>query len=258
MALFADVITLQSPNEQNIPNRLQPPVWMDGGSWDDPLGTDTLGRDMLVRLVHGARITLIVALTVLVLGGGLGLIMGVLAGYFGGWVDHVLMRITDSALAIPALFMALLLGVIMGPSFTTVIVAISLVIWAHFARILRAEVLRIREMDFVAQARVAGCSNTAIIIRHIVPNLLNTWVVLLSLQLGAVIIIEAMLSFLGAGVPPETPSWGGLVSDGRQFIATKWWLSFFPGLAITLVVLAFNMFGDWLRDTLDPKLRQVR
>lgn len=257
MAILADYITTSGPLDRDLSNTFQPPVWMGGGSWAHPLGTDQLGRDQLVRIIYGARISAIVAVTVLVLGGGVGLMVGTFAGYYGGWVDIVLMRATDAALAIPTIFLALLLAVTLGPSFVTVIIAISLVVWSHFARIIRGETLRIRGMDFVALARVAGRSNLSIIISHIIPNLLNTWIVLLSLQLGGVIITEAILSFLGAGVPPPNPSWGSLVANGRSFITSQWWLAIIPGLAITFVVLAFNMFGDWLRDTLDPRLRQV-
>jgi peptide/nickel transport system permease protein len=257
LALFANVIVSQSPYDQDISNRLQVPVWMDGGSWDHPLGTDKLGRDLMVRLIYGARITLLVAVISLVIGGIVGLLIGIYAGYYGGWLDSVLMRLTDAALAIPIIFLALLLAVTLGASFSTVIIAVSLAVWSRFARVIRGEVLRIREYDYIALARIAGCSNVSIICRHVFPGVLNTWLVLLSLQLGAVVVVESMLSFLGAGVPPPTPSWGSLVSDGREFISSRWWISFFPGLAITAVVLSFNMFGDWLRDILDPKLRQV-
>jgi peptide/nickel transport system permease protein len=257
MALFANFITSQSPLTQDIPNRLQPPVWAAGGSWDHPLGTDRLGRDLLTRIIYGARISLIVALVSLTLGAFVGLMVGVLSGYFGGWVDAVLMRVTDSALAIPTIFLALLLAVTLGASFTTVIIAISLVVWSSFARTIRGDVLRVREYDYVALARVAGCSNLSIIVRHIIPNVLSTFLVLASLQLGAVVLMESMLSFLGAGIPPPTPSWGSLVADGREYISSRWWISVFPGLCITLLVLSLNMLGDWIRDTLDPKLRQA-
>jgi peptide/nickel transport system permease protein len=255
-AVFADVIAYQSPYEQDLGGRLEPPVWA-GGSWSSPLGTDQLGRDVLIRIIYGARISLVVAVVALAVGGGIGLVVGVSAGYFGGWLDRVVMRITDATFAIPTIFLAIVFAVTLGPSLRTVILAISAVIWSRFARIMRAEALRVRGSDFVALARAAGCTHLRILVRHILPNVLNTWVVLLSLELGAVIVVEAILGFLGAGVPPPTPSWGGMIAEGRQYISSAWWLSALPGVTITLVVLSFNVLGDALRDRLDPRRRQV-
>jgi peptide/nickel transport system permease protein len=255
LAVFPGLATRKSAYDQNLPSRLRPPVWVEGGSWDAPFGTDQLGRDLLARVVYGAQISLAVAVAALAAGGALGLVVGVLAGYFGGWTDRILMRITDGALAIPTLFLALLFAVTVGPSFRTVIVAISLVVWSQFARVIRADVLRVKGTDFVAHARIAGVSTLEILWRHIVPNIMNTWLVLLSLQLGGVVVVEAVLGFLGAGVPPPTPSWGSIVSEGRDYVASAWWYSFFPGMAITLVVLAFNSLGDWVSAQLDPRLR---
>lgn len=256
-AIFANVLTPYSPVNISLPDRLKPPFWQAGGSLTHPLGTDPLGRDLLTRLIYGARISLLVGLLGLCVGGGVGAAVGLIAGYAGGRTDAYLMRITDATLSFPIILFAILLVVILGGSLLTVVCAVALVLWARFARVVRGEVLTIRERDFVAQARIIGGSASRIILTHLLPNVLNTLVVLLSLQVGWVIIIEASLSFLGAGVPPPTPTWGSMIAEGRDYIASAWWVSFFPGLAILITVLAFNLFGDWLRDALDPTLRQL-
>ena len=197
------------------------------------------------------------AVFALLSGGLIGLAVGIVAGYLGGRVDSVLMRVVDATLTFPTILIALLLAVSLGAGLRTIVLAITVIIWARFARVVRGEVLGVKARDFVALARVHGCSNFRIMLIHIVPNVMNTFMVLLTLHIGFVIIVEASLSFLGAGIPPPTPSWGQMVADGRSHIASAWWLSVMPGAAIMLVVLAFNMFGDWLRDWLDPRLRQV-
>ena len=256
-ALLADVFTPYSPVNISLPDRLRPPFWEQGGSLAHPLGTDPMGRDLLTRLIYGARISLLVGFLGLLVGGGVGAALGLIAGYAGGRVDALLMRITDTTLSFPIILLAILLVVILGSSLLTVVGAVALVLWARFARVIRGEVLSIRERDFIAQARIAGSSAVRIIMAHLLPNVLNTLVVLLSLQIGWVIIVEASLSFLGAGVPPPTPTWGSMIAEGRDYIASAWWVSFFPGLAILVTVLAFNLFGDWLRDALDPTMRQL-
>jgi peptide/nickel transport system permease protein len=250
-------LTPYSPTDVVLPERLRPPCWEQGGSLAHPLGTDPLGRDLLARMIYGARVSLAVGCLGLILGGGVGASLGLLAGYAGGRVDTFLMRVTDTTLSFPIILFAILLVVVLGSSLLTVVLAIALVLWARFARVIRGEVLSLRERDFVAQARIAGSSPERIIVVHLFPNVLNTLVVLLSLQVGWVIIVEASLSFLGAGVPPPTPTWGAMIAEGRDYIASAWWVSFFPGLAILLTVLAFNLFGDWLRDALDPTIRQM-
>jgi peptide/nickel transport system permease protein len=257
MAIFAGVLSPADPYEQSLRMKLRPPVWEAGGSWSHPLGTDRLGRDLLARVVYGARVSLAAGAVTVLLSGALGAAVGLVAGYYRGRVDAVLMRATDATLSFPVILLALILAVTVGPSFVNVVVAIAVILWARFARVIRGEVLSLMERDFVAQARIAGCSAWRIITRHLLPNTLNTLVVLLTLQVGYVIILEASLSFLGAGIPPPTPAWGSMIAEGRDFITSAWWVSFFPGLAILLVGLAFNVLGDWLRDTLDPKLRQV-
>lgn len=257
VAVFAPLIAPQSPTEQSLPDKLLPPVWEDGGSRTHLLGTDALGRDMLSRLVYGARVSLTAAACALLAGGGVGLAVGVLAGYAGGRVDAALMRVVDATLSFPTILIALLLAVSLGQGLRTIVLAIAFIIWARFARVVRGEVLAVKARDFVALARVHGCSGLRIMAVHILPNVTNTFMVLLTLHIGFVIVVEASLSFLGAGIPPPTPSWGQMVADGRSYIASAWWLSVVPGAAIMLVVLAFNLFGDWLRDWLDPRLRQM-
>jgi peptide/nickel transport system permease protein len=257
VAVLAPLVAPHSPTEQSLPDKLRPPAWQEGGSTRHLLGTDLLGRDMLSRLVFGARVSLTVALAALLFGGGVGLGLGILSGYVGGRVDSVIMRVVDATLTFPTILIALLLTVSLGQGLRTIVIAITLIIWARFARVVRGEVLTVKARDFVALARVHGCSHVRIMAVHIVPNVMNTFMVLLTLHIGFVIIVEASLSFLGAGIAPPTPSWGQMVADGRSHIAGAWWLAVVPGAAIMLVVLAFNLFGDWLRDWLDPRLRQV-
>jgi len=257
IAVFAPLIAPHSPTEQSLPDKLKPPAWQEGGSARHLLGTDLLGRDLFSRLVYGARVSLTVAAFALLSGGLIGLAIGIIAGYLGGRVDSVLMRVVDATLTFPTILIALLLAVSLGAGLRTIVIAITVIIWARFARVVRGEVLGVRARDFVSLARVHGCSSFRIMLVHIVPNVMNTFMVLLTLHIGFVIIVEASLSFLGAGIPPPTPSWGQMVADGRSHIASAWWLSVMPGAAIMLVVLAFNLFGDWLRDWLDPRLRQV-
>lgn len=257
VAFGAPWLTAHSPIEQSLPNKLLPPFWQEGGTSRHFLGTDAFGRDVLTRLCYGARISLLVIVSSLPVGGGIGLLIGVVAGYMGGRVDMLLMRLVDAALAFPTILFALLLAVTMGQGLRTLIIAIGLLLWARFARVMRGEVLVLKTRDFVALAQVRGCSHGRIILAHILPNVMNTFMVLITLHVGVVILAEASLSFLGAGIPPPMPSWGQMIAEGRGKITSAWWLSLPPGVAIMLVVLAFNLFGDWLRDHLDPKLRQL-
>lgn len=257
MAVFAPLLAPWSPIDQTLPDKLLPPFWLDGGSTKYLLGTDAFGRDILSRLIYGARVSLIVAVLALTAGGGAGLVIGIVAGYLGGAVDNLLMRLVDAAFTFPAILFALLLAVTMGQGLSTLIIAISLLLWASFARVIRGEVLGLKQRDFVALAQVRGCSSPRIMLTHILPNVLNTFMVLVTLNIGVVIIAEASLSFLGAGIPPPTPTWGLMISEGRGRIADAWWVSIIPGIAITLLVLSVNLFGDWLRDRMDPRLRQL-
>jgi len=250
VVIFADFIAPYSPTDMNLPNRLAPP-----GSEGHILGTDELGRDLLTRLFYGGRISLIVAGFVLVIAGTIGLTVGIVSGYLGGIVDVIMMRIVDMFLSFPPILLAIIMAISLKPGLKTVILAISLTFWARFARIIRVEVLQIKEQEFIALAKVAGCSPLYIMVRHILPNVLDTHMVIMSLQVGMVILMEATLSFLGAGVPPPTPSWGMMVGDGRNYINTAWWICLIPGGALATIILSFNMLGDWLRDVRDPHLR---
>lgn len=255
-AITADWLAPHDPVHGSVKDRRQPPVFF-GGTWKYPLGTDRIGRDILSRIMYGARVSLSISLVGIFVGGIIGATLGMLAGFFGGWIDTVIMRLVDISLALPAILLALVLAAATGPSFQTIIVVVAFVLWALYARQVRGEVLSIRERDFVARARVAGASRARIMARHILPNVTNTIIVLATLQVGSVIILEAALSFLGLGIPRPTPAWGIMVADGRQLIVSAWWISFFPGLAITLTVFSLNLLGDWLRDRLDPKLKQI-
>jgi len=257
MAVFAPLLAPHSPIDQTLRDKLLPPFWLEGGSFKYVLGTDAFGRDILSRLIYGARISLLVAILALTAGGGVGLVIGIVAGYLGGVVESILMRLVDAAFTFPAILFALLLAVTLGQGLGTLVIAISLLLWASFARVIRGEVLALKQRDFVALAKVRGCSEPRIMLTHILPNVLNTFMVLVTLNIGVVVIAEASLSFLGAGIPPPTPTWGLMVSEGRGRIADAWWVSLIPGLAITALVLSVNVFGDWLRDSLDPRLRQL-
>jgi peptide/nickel transport system permease protein len=233
-----------------------PPFWVPGGTLATPLGTDFLGRDVLSRLMYGARISLVVALTGTLVAGAIGTVLGVLAGYMGTWWDQIIMRITDAWLTLPSLVFAILLSSVRGPGLWNVVLILALVFWSRYSRAVRGEVLTIRERDFVKLAEINGIGKLTIIRRHLIPNVMNTVMVLFSLQVGVAVIIEASLSFLGVGVPPPEPSWGLMMAQERESLMEgRWWLAVFPGICITLLVLSANMLGDWLRVRLDPQLR---
>jgi peptide/nickel transport system permease protein len=255
--IFGDLLTPYSPYSTDLPNRLLPPAWQTGGNSAHLLGTDTLGRDLVTRIIYGARITLAVAFIAVSISGFIGLTLGILAGYYGGWVDAIVSRMVDSFLALPSILLALVFAVTLGPSMTTVIIAISAVLWSRTTRMIRGETMALKSREFVSAAKVAGRSSVKIMLVHILPNVLNTFMILLTLDVSSIMLIEASLSFLGAGIPPPTPSWGQMVSEGRNYITSAWWISLFPGAALALTVFGFQLFGDWLRDTLDPKLRQL-
>lgn len=251
VAIFAPFLTHYDPLAMSLPMRLKPP------SAEHWFGTDTLGRDVLSRLFFGARVSLIVALVAVVCGGAIGLLVGIASGYLGGPIDALLMRLTDCFMALPTLLISLVFVMSVGPGLTTVIVALSIVGWSRFARIIRSDVLSIREREYVALAKIAGAGSWRIMFRHVLPNVFNTFMIIASLQVSQCVLSEATLSFLGAGIPSPTPTWGNMISDGMQYISTAWWLATFPGLALLLIVFAMNLFGDWLRDVLDPKLKQA-
>lgn len=256
-ALFAEQIAPHGPFESSSIDRLKPPAFVDGGSWQYPLGTDRLGRCVFSRIIYGSRYVVGISVVSIVFGALVGTALGLLAGYFRGWTEIVVMRAVDIRFALPSVLVGLAAASIWAPSFATVIGIIVFVIWSFFARQVRAEVLSIRERDFVQKARVAGAGHLRIMLVHILPNITNTIIVMATLQLGVTIILESTLSFLGIGIPRPIPAWGLLVADGRQLVVAAWWISFFPGLAILLVVLSINLFGDWLRNRLDPRLQNV-
>ena len=253
-AIFAPWIAPHETDKLNILNKNIPP----GETSEHLLGTDTLGRDILSRMIFGARTTVLISLAALLTGGVVGTVLGLISGYSGGWTDTIIMRVTDAALGFPTILVALVIAVILGKGTEVIILAVALTVWARFARMIRGDVLAIKVLDFVTVAKISGVSTPILIWRHIFPNVVNTLMVITSLLVGQVILLEAALSFLGLGLAPGAPSWGIMVSEGKDVILDVWWLSLFPGVAITIVVLAFNFFGDWIRDYLDPKLRHAQ
>lgn len=257
-AIFSPVLAPHDPIKQDLAHTLQPPFWMKGGNFTYPLGTDQYGEDLLSRIMYGSRISLMVATIAVAAGLTVGTAMGLLAGYFGGLVDEAIMRLVDIWLALPFLMIAFVVGVVIGPSLVTIIWLLALSSWSTGARNIRGEVLHIKTLDYVAQAKVAGASHLRIILKHILPQVVHVLIVVTTLRIGSLIIAEAGLSFLGVGVPASTPTWGIVISQGQSYLLTAWWISIFPGVALFLTVAAFNFFGDWLRDRLDPRLRQTR
>ncbi len=258
VALFADFIAPYNPEVGILGDRFRPPAWQAGGSMAHLLGTDHLGRDVLSRLIFGARVSMIVGFTAVLFAGVLGTVLGIVSGYLGGWVDQVIMRVTDTWLALPALTFAIFLAAIVGPSEMNIVIILGAVYWTRYARVIRGEVLSLKEREFVRLAIVANCTKWKIMRRHILPNVLNSAIVLGTLMLGVVIVTEAALSFLGVGVPPPKPAWGLMLADGKKgLMAGYWWLTVLPGSCIMLMVLSANLLGDWLRVKLDPQLRQL-
>jgi peptide/nickel transport system permease protein len=258
VAIFANLLAPHNPEIGSLTVRFRPPFWQTGGSAKYLLGTDQLGRDVLSRLIFGARVSMVVGFTAVIFAGTVGTTLGIISGYLGGWVDQVIMRLTDTWLALPPLMFAIFLAAIVGPSMWNIVIILGLVYWTRYARVIRGEVLSLKEREFVRLAIVAGCSKRTIMYRHILPNVINSAIVLGTLMLGVVIITEASLSFLGVGVPPPEPAWGLMLSDGKQSLMVgRWWLSVLPGICIMLMVLSANILGDWLRVKLDPQLRQL-
>lgn len=257
VAILAPWIAPYPPLQGSLGDKLLPPAWLANGKWSHVLGTDLLGRDILSRLFYGARTSLSVAALAVVLAGTLGTALGLVSGYFGGAIDVAIMRLTDVALSLPLILVAIVLVAALGTSFSNVILVIVLLLWPRYARQIRGETLALRERDFVALARIANCSHLRIILRHILPNVVPTLLVLVTLQAGFVVLLESTLSFLGAGIPPSTPAWGLMIAEGRTVIESAWWVVLWPGLAIVLMVLSGNLLGDWLRDRFDPTLKQL-
>ena len=257
-ATFAPLLSSHDPERAgNYDDNEVPPFWYEDGSTKYILGTDYLGRDVLTRMIHGARISLLVAFAVLGISGIIGTAVGLISGYFVGTIDEIIMRFVDLTLAVPFILVALVVGIVLEVSLNTVVILLVMFFWNGFARQVRAETLQLKTADYVSLATVAGSSAIRIMYKHILPGVFSTVIVIATLTVGVVILVESILSFLGVGVPAPTPTWGAMINDGRNYLATGWWMAFFPGIAILLTVLAFNFFGDWLRDELDPRLRQI-
>ena len=255
-AIFAPIIAPFDPREPDIWKGVERLGPFD--SRENFLGVDVLGRDMFSRLVYGARISVFISVVSLMFGAVAGTALGITSGYIGGKTDGLIMRMTDAVMGFPTILLALIIVAIQGGAgIQNVIIAIMATVWADFSRQVRGEVLSLKERDYVTLATVAGMSSPMIMVRHILPNVINTILIIISLRIGQTILLEASLSFLGVGVPPGEPAWGIMVAEGRNNLIDIWWLSLMPGLAITLVVIAMNLFGDWMRDTLDPKLRRA-
>ena len=256
-AIFAPMLAPYHPVRGDLRQRETPPAWQEGGSTAHILGTDQHGRDILTRMMHGARVSLTFAALTMIIGVALGALLGALSGYAGGHVDEIIMRLVDLTNALPFLLAALVMVSVFGASFRTLLIILSLFAWGGYARQVRGEVLQLKQMDYVALAKVAGASPLRVVWRHLLPGVTNTLIVVATLGTGQIILAESTLSFLGVGIPPPNPAWGSMVSDGRNYIATAWWIAVIPGAGIGLTVVSLNFLGDWLRDYFDPRLRQV-
>ncbi|MCC6309474.1 MAG: ABC transporter permease [Trueperaceae bacterium] len=254
LAAFAPLLAPHDPAKQDLRARLAPPMWLAKGTNVHVLGTDQLGRDILSRVIYGTRISLLVGVSVVLLAGTLGTLLGLLAGFLGGKVDAILMRVVDVFLAFPFLLLAIVFMAMLGASLGNIILVLAITGWVEYARVVRAQVLSVRELEYVTAARALGARNLVIMLKHVLPNVFASVIVIASLQLGTVIISEASLTFLGLGIPPSIPTWGSMLASGREYFVLAWWLPTFPGLAIVLTVLAVNFLGDWLRDVFDPTL----
>jgi len=256
MAILAPALSPADPLTNDLLDRLAPPMWSTGGARAHPLGTDTLGRDVLSRLLHGARVSLLVGLTTVLISGAVGVLVGLVGGYYGGWLDDLVMRVGDIQLAFPVLLLGVALLAVLGPGLGNLILVLAISGWITYARMVRGETLSLKQRDFVEAARALGARDPAVIWRHVLPNVWAPIVVVATFSVARMIIAEASLSFLGLGIPAPAPSWGAMLDEGRNYITTGWWLALFPGLAILLVVLGINLVGDWLRDLLDPRLER--
>jgi peptide/nickel transport system permease protein len=253
-AAAAPLISPHDPTTQNVREKLAPPAWQAEGSWSHPLGTDQLGRDMLSRILYGGRVSLLVALFATAAASILGIALGVLAGYFGRYTDAVIMRLVDIQMAFPSILLALAVMVMLGPSFRNLIIVLAISSWVFFSRVIRADVLTLRNRDFVTSARAIGATHPRVIGRYVFPNLVGVITVVATLTIARVVISEASLSFLGLGIQPPTSSWGLMLAEGRRYLSVAWWITTFPGLALMATVIGVNLLGDALRDVLDPQL----
>ena len=256
-ALFSPLVAPHNPVRERLLDRLLPPAWAKEGEWHYVLGTDHLGRDVVSRIIYGSRVSLIVGFAAMLVGGSLGITLGVTAGYSGGRCDDIVMALADMQLAFPTILLAITIIAVLGPSFANLVVVIGISGWVTYARIARAQVLGLREKEFIEAIRAQGGGPQRIICRHILPNILSPLIVVATLDLARTIILESTLSFLGLGIQPPTPSWGGMLSDGREYLLSAWWIATFPGVVLMLTALSFNRLGDWVRDLSDPRLRRM-
>jgi peptide/nickel transport system permease protein len=256
-ALLSPHLAPHNPVRERLIDRLLPPAWAKDGEWQYLLGTDHLGRDVVSRIIYGARVSLVVGFAAMAVGGVLGVVLGVVAGYVGRRLDDVIMALADMQLAFPTILLAITMIAVLGPSFANLVLVIGISGWVTYARIARAQVLSLREKEFIEASRAQGGRQVRIVCRHILPNMLSPLIVMATLDLARTIVLESTLSFLGLGIQPPTPSWGGMLSDGREYLLTAWWIATFPGLALMLTALSFNRLGDWARDLSDPRLRRM-
>jgi peptide/nickel transport system permease protein len=256
-AIFAPVLSPHDPILQDVEKRLFPPIGQTGADSNYLLGTDHLGRDIVSRLIYGARISLVVSISAVAFSAALGTVIGLFSGFYGGKVDSIFMRLADVQLAFPFILLAIAIIAVLGPSLQNIIIVMGITGWVIYARVVRAEVLSLREKEFITSVKALGGSNGRIIFNHLLPNVIPPIIVIITLEMARMIIMEAALSFLGLGIQPPTPTWGGMLADGRVYLVTSWWLATFPGLVIMLVVLGINLLGNWLRDMLDPRLTQL-
>lgn len=256
-AIFADVVSPFSPTAQTLSDRLLPPFSaraLEKGHW---LGTDHLGRDVLSRLIYGSRVSLIVGILAVAISCVLGILLGLVSGYWGGWLDDIIMRVGDVQLAFPFVLLVIAVVAVVGGGLWNEVIVIGITGWVGYARVIRGQVFSAREKEYVEAARCIGVRTPILLVKHILPNVITPIIVLATFSVAGVIILEAALTFLGLGVDPKTPTWGGMLADGRSHIFTSWWMTFIPGMAIFVTVLSINLLGDWLRDYLDPELRNV-
>jgi peptide/nickel transport system permease protein len=252
VAVFAGLIAPHDPYDQDVAGRLKPPVWMEGGSQQHLLGTDPVGRDILSRIISGSRISLATGGASVVISVVIGVLLGLVGGYYGGKTDSLVVNLVNVMMAFPFILLALTAVAVMGPSFKNMVIVLGVTGWPIYTRVVRAETAQLKALEFVMAARAIGFTSVRIIAKHILPNVLNTIIVTSSLEVARMIILESILSFLGLGVQPPTPSWGGMLGEGRTYMLTHWWLATFPGIAIFVTTLGINLLGDGLRDVLDP------
>ena len=255
MAIFGPLLAPTEPQAQQISQRLRPPFWDENGSSEHLLGTDALGRDLLTRLLYGARISLVISISAAAIAAVIGVTVGLLAGFYSGWLDEVVMRVVEIQLAFPYLLLAIAIMTMLEPSIRNVVLVLALSGWVMHARLVRGITLSLSQKEFVVSARALGCSDLRLIVRHILPNLVAVTTVVLTLQVAQFVIAESALSFLGLGIRPPRPSWGSIMNEGRQYLALAWWIETFPGVAILIATTGIGLVGDWVRDVLDPKLK---